>query len=297
MSLETAISSIDWLKTIGCRVLAIMGGEPLIERDFILEVIRYGNKKGFFIYLPTNGRLLTREYIDELGKAGIAGFNLAVDTIEPKRGLPKSLMLIEPQFRYLVKNQERYGYILFFNTNITSKNIKDVKMLTEIAHDNRIGTDYHINEPPQKIIDVSHFNQERDGLYITGELYNEVDELLDWIIEKNRRGYTMVNSIPHLMAMKERMRNIPHRWDCRAGRNGILIRPDGGLSPCFDLITLEHDWGSIWNPKFNRKDLEEVKSTCLERCLSTCFYTMGHYYQPTETFKWMVKHMGVGAVR
>jgi hypothetical protein len=27
-------------------------------------------------------------------------------------------------------------------------NIKDVKMLTEIAHQNRIGTDYHLNEPP-----------------------------------------------------------------------------------------------------------------------------------------------------
>ena len=96
MPLETAIRSIDWLKTIGCRVLAIMGGEPLIERDFIVEVIRYGSSNGFFVYLPTNGRLLTEDYIDELGKAGVAGFNLAVDCIEPKKGLPKALMLIEP---------------------------------------------------------------------------------------------------------------------------------------------------------------------------------------------------------
>ncbi len=209
MPLETAIRSIDWLKTLGCRVLAIMGGEPLIERDFILQVIRYGNKRGFFIYLPTNGRLLTEEYIDQIGKAGVAGFNLAVDCIEPKKGLPKSLMLIEPQFRYLVKNQERYGYILFFNINITSKNIKDVKILTEIAHDNLIGTDYHINEPPHKIVDISHTNQERNGLYIKPIQYAEVDELLDWIVDKNRRGYTMVNSIPNILAMKKRMRNLP----------------------------------------------------------------------------------------
>ena len=297
MSIETAMSAIDWLATIGCRVLAIMGGEPLIERDFILKVIHYGNEKGFFVYLPTNGRLLTEEYIDELGSAGIAGFNLAVDCLEPKKGLPKALMPIEPQFRYLVKNQERYGYILFFNINITSKNIKDVKMLTEIAHDNRIGTDYHINEPPQQIVNVNHYDQERDGLYIRPEQYDEVDELLDWIIEKNRRGYTMVNSIPHLVSMKEKMRNIAHRWDCRAGHNGILIRPDGTLSPCFDLITFYKDWGSIWNPKFDHDELEKVKSNCVHRCLSTCFYTMAHYYQPTETLKWMIKHMRVGDVR
>ena len=35
MSLETAMSSIDWLKSIGCRVIAIMGGEPTIRKDYI----------------------------------------------------------------------------------------------------------------------------------------------------------------------------------------------------------------------------------------------------------------------
>ena len=109
MSLETAISSIDWLKTIGCRVLAIMGGEPLIRRDFILKVVQYGNGNGFFVYLPTNGYLLNEDYIDKIGEAGVAAINLAVDCIERKPGLPKALMSIEPQFRYLVKQQEKYG--------------------------------------------------------------------------------------------------------------------------------------------------------------------------------------------
>lgn len=297
MSLETAISSIDWLKTIGCQAIAIMGGEPLVRKDFILKVVQYGSRNGFFVYLPTNGYLLTEDFIDKLGNADVAAINLAVDCIQPKPGLPKALMAIEPMFRYLVKNQEKYGYILFFNINITSKNIKDVKMLTEIAHDNGIATDYHINEPPHQFVDISHYEHQRDGLYIRPEQYEEVDELLDWIIMKNRKGYTMVNSIPHLIAMKNRIRNKPTQWDCRAGYNGILIRPDGTLSPCFDLINFDHDWGRIWDPKFDEDELAEVKSKCVEHCLSTCFYTMGHYYQPSETLKWMIKHMRVGGVR
>lgn len=297
MSLETAISSIDWLKTIGCRVIAIMGGEPLIRKDFILKVVQYGSMSGFFVYLPTNGYLLTKDFIEELGKAGVAAINLAADCIELKTGLPKALMAIEPQFRYLVKQQERYGYILFFNINITSKNIKDVKMLTEIAHDNGIGTDYHINEPPQQIVDISHYKHKRDGLYIGPGQYEEVDELLDWIIMKNRKGYPMVNSIAHLKAMKDRMRGKPVRWNCRAGHNGILIRPDGSLSPCFDLITFAHDWGRIWKPKFDKNELDEVKKKCSENCLSTCFHTMAHYYQPSEFLKWAFKHVRVGDVR
>ncbi len=297
MSLETATSSINWLKSIGCRVLALMGGEPTIRKDFILKVIKYGSSNGFFVYLPTNGYLLTEDFIDKLGDAKVATVNLAVDCIEPKPGLPKALMAIEPQFRYLVKRQEKYGYILFFNINITRINIKDVKMLTEIAHDNRIGTDYHINEPPQQFVDISHYKHEKDGLFIMPEQYGEVDELLDWIIMKNHKGYTMVNSVAHLKVMKDWMRKKQSRWDCRAGHNGIFIKPDGTLSPCFDLMSYNHDWGKIWEPKFDKDELLKIKSECVNHCISTCFYTMGHYYQPSESLKWMFKHSRIGDVR
>ena len=158
MDIETAKSAIDWLKSIGCRVIPIMGGEPLMRKDFILEVIRYGAENGFFMYLPTNGYLLDKAFIDEVGKAGVAAINLAVDCVAPKKGLPKALLNIEPQFRYLVERQKKYGYLTFFNINICRNNIKDVKLLTEIAHQNKIGTDYHLNEPPHSFVDTSHYN-------------------------------------------------------------------------------------------------------------------------------------------
>lgn len=296
MTPETARESIDWLKSLGCRVIAIMGGEPLIRKDLILDIVRYGRKNGFFVYLPTNGYLLTEALIDALGEAGIATVNLAVDCVSPKPGLPKALMAVEPQFRYLVKQQEKYGYIVFFNINITNRNIKDVRLLTEIAHDNHIATDYHINEPPMESNDVGHFAHRQEVLCITPEQYGEVDELLDWLIQKNRRGYPMVNSVAHLRLMKDWMRGKSIAWHCRAGKNGIMIRPDGSLSPCFGLMTYDHDWGRVGHPNMCPAELEQVKQECHPHCFSTCFYTMGHYYQPTEALKWMFKHMQTGGV-
>lgn len=35
-----------------------------------------------------------------------------------------------------MKRQYRYGYTVFFNTNICRTNTEDVKQLVEIAHDN-----------------------------------------------------------------------------------------------------------------------------------------------------------------
>jgi MoaA/NifB/PqqE/SkfB family radical SAM enzyme len=294
MDLETAKSSVDWLKSIGCRVLSLMGGEPLLRKDFVLEIIRYGSENGFFTYLPTNGVLMDKDFIDEVGRAGVAAVNLAVDCVAPRKGLPKALLNIEPQFRYLVAQQKKYGYIVFLNINICRNNIKDAKLLTEIAHQNRIGTDYHLNEPPHSIVNVDHYNHQEDMLSIGPDQYDEVDRLLDWLIEKQKQGWPMVNSIAQLKAFKERMRGHMALWDCRAGHNGALIRPDGSLSPCFDLITYEHDWGRIWEPMFDQEELQTVKQKCLPLCSSTCFYTMGHYYNLQTIPEWIRKHTRVG---
>jgi MoaA/NifB/PqqE/SkfB family radical SAM enzyme len=294
MSLETAREAVDWLKSIGCRVLALMGGEPLIRKDFILEVIRYAGQKGFFVYLPTNGTLMDRSFIDEMGKAGVTAVNLAVDCLAPRKGLPKALLSIEPQFRNLLEKQKKYGYILFFNINICRNNIKDARLLTEIARQNRIGTDYHLNEQPHSFVGVDHYSHKDDGLYVTPDHFEEVDDLLDWLIEKQRQGWTMVNSIEHLKSLKDRMRGRLHPWDCRAGINGALIRPDGSLSPCFDLITYDQDWGTIGDERFDREALTAVKEKCLPLCSSTCFHTMGYYYQLSSVPQWVGKHMGVG---
>jgi len=294
MDIETAKSSIDWLKSIGCRVIPIMGGEPLMRKDFILEVIRYGAENGFFMYLPTNGYLMDKAFIDEVGKAGVAAINLAVDCVAPRKGLPKALLTIEPQFRYLVERQKKYGYLPFFNINICRNNIKDVKLLTEIAHQNKIGTDYHLNEPPQSFVDINHYKHHDDMLTITPDQHGEVDELLDWLIDKQRHGWPMVNSIEHLKVFKERMKGKMRPWDCRAGHNGALIRPDGSLSPCFDLISYDHDWGRIWAPKFNEDELQAVKKKCMPFCSSTCFHTMGYYYKLRSVPQWVGKHIRVG---
>ncbi len=294
MDLETAKSSVDWLKSIGCRVLSLMGGEPLLRKDFVLEIIRYGAENGFFMYLPTNGYLMDRDFIDEVGRAGVAAINLAVDCVAPRKGLPKALLNIEPQFRYLVAQQKKYGYIVFLNINICRNNIKDAKLLTEIAHQNHIGTDYHLNEPPHSIVNVDHYNHQEDMLSIGPDQYDEVDGLLDWLIEKQKQGWPMVNSIEQLKAFKERMRGRMGLWDCRAGHNGALIRPDGSLAPCFDLITYDHDWGRIWEPLFGQTELQAVKEKCLPLCSSTCFYTMGHYYNLKTIPEWVRKHTRVG---
>jgi MoaA/NifB/PqqE/SkfB family radical SAM enzyme len=288
MTEEVAKRSIDFLHSVGCRVTAIMGGEPLLRPKFIHKVIYYGSKKGFFMYLPTNGRLMKPEVIDWIGDAGVAAVNLAVDCVEEKPGLPKNLNKIRSYFDYLVKMQRRYGYIVVFNMNICRNNMDDIRELTEIAHDNGISTDYHINETP--MIEQEHFKHyENNATFLQPEDWPRVDELLDHLTEKNRQGYIMVNSKAHLQKMKLFMRGHVEPWQCRAGHNSMLIRTDGTVAPCFPMYTATYDWGTIENPKFDREQLGEMKKGCNTHCLSTTQYVLGHYYNNQTVLRWIVK--------
>ena len=89
MTEDVARRSIDWLYDNGCRVLALMGGEPLLRPQFAHKVVYYAAKKGFWVYIGTNGRLLRPEVADRLGDAGVAVFNFALDAWDEKPGLPR----------------------------------------------------------------------------------------------------------------------------------------------------------------------------------------------------------------
>jgi MoaA/NifB/PqqE/SkfB family radical SAM enzyme len=284
-----AREAIDWLHSTTCRVLALMGGEVLLRPSFVHKVAYYAAKKGFFTYIPTNGRLLTPDVIDRLADAGVATFNLAVDAVDVKDGLPKALNPIRPAFDYLVTKQYRYGYTVFLNINICRHNLDDVRELTEIARAARISTDYHINEPP--LHEQTNFKFLNDNpTYIRPEDYGAVDATIDWLIDKQRAGYLMANSIERLAQMKEFMRGgHAEPWNCRAGQNTVIIRVDGTLAPCFPTYNATDDWGRVGAPRFATSQLDDMKRECQLHCFSTLNHIVGYCYNDRRVIELLLK--------
>jgi MoaA/NifB/PqqE/SkfB family radical SAM enzyme len=288
MTEAVARASIDWLRSTTCRVLALMGGEVTLRPQFVHKVVYYAARNDFWVYIPTNGRLLKPDLIDRLADAGIATFNLAVDAVDEKPGLPKALNPIRSHFEYLVRKQYRYGFTVFLNINICRNNLDDVKALTEIAHENKISTDYHINEMP--IIEQSHFKHLDDNpTYIREEDRPRVAEVLDWLIEKQRAGYQMTNSVERLAQMKDFMKGELEPWNCRAGQNTLIVRVDGTLAPCFPMYSATHDWGVVGSPKFDRAQLEPMKAECQKHCFSTLNHIVGYCYNDRRAIQWLLK--------
>lgn len=291
MNLETAKRSVDWLHSLGCRVLAFMGGEPLLRKQLILDVARYASDRGFYVYLPTNGMFMDEHFIEDADAAGIDLINLALDCVDEKPGLPKALNRIRPQYELLREKCAQGTFVVVFNININPQNVDDVRELTEIAHRDGINVDYHIVEPP--LHEQSHFATSEDSVGFLPEHYEKVDELLDWLLEKYRQGYRIANSPQHFVDAKKFIRGEPIEWDCRAGVNTVVIMPSGRLAPCFEMFNDGHDWGCVGQPRFEGGHLADMKQRCVPRCMSTCNYTTAYYNNLATVFGWIGKYFNI----
>lgn len=288
MTEDTARRAIDWLSDTPCRVLALQGGEPLLRPQFAHKVVYYAVKKGFWPYVSTNARLLRPEVIDRLGDAGMATFNFAVDVVDEKPGLPKALAPIRRHFEYLVKKQYSYGYTVFLNINITRRNMDDVVRLTEIAREHALATDYHVNESPMmEQPDFKHSDE--NDTFLRPEDLPRFDALIDWLVEKKRQGYGMVNSAARIGEMKQFARGALQNWNCRAGQNTMIIRTDGSLAPCFPMYTANYDWGTVERPKFESGQLQQMKTSCQPHCFSTLNHIVGYCYNDARVIKWLMQ--------
>lgn len=329
MTEDTARRAIDWLHDHGCRVLALMGGEPLLRPQFAHKVVDYAAKKGFWVYIGTNGRLLRPDVLDRLGDAGVAVFNFAMDAWDLKPGLPKALVPAQKNLEYVLRKQYVYDYMVFFNINICRNNRDDVKMITEYAREHRIATDYHINETPMLEQDEHFKHLNENPTYIRPEDWRATDELIDWIIDKNKAGYQMVNSVHRLQEMKAFMRMssgldvrkvgwyadgtgldgqaeevLKHTpgivqeedgelhftsWNCRAGQNNVIIRTDGTVAPCFPMYPASYNWGNIDKFNFDANELKSMKKTCEKHCFSTLNHNLSYCYDGKRIMKWTWK--------
>ena len=226
-----------------------------------------------------------------------------------------------------MRKQYVYGYMVFLNINICRNNAEDVRQLTEFAHAHRIATDYHINETPMLEQD-DHFKHLSDNpTYIHPADWCRTDELIDWLIERNKAGYQMVNSVQRLQEMKAFMRmggnpsdlktlgwnadgngsngtakqlvQLPGivqdasgdlhfaEWNCRAGQNNVIVRTDGTVAPCFPMYASPFDWGNIDKPKFDDVQLTDKKKSCQRHCFSTLNHNLAYCYDDSRVIKFV----------
>ena len=84
LSREEIFSFLSQLSSMGTKIIALWGGEPLLNKN-LFEIIREINRLSMIPYLVTNGFLLNEDTVDQLMKSGLGSISVSMDNAFPEK--------------------------------------------------------------------------------------------------------------------------------------------------------------------------------------------------------------------
>jgi MoaA/NifB/PqqE/SkfB family radical SAM enzyme len=241
-------------------LVEITGGEPMMEKENLLPMIKYLKKQFKTVLLNTNGSLINKSTISELQKAGLDVIKISLYSLLPK-----------------IHNQMRGSSIAFDNAmkaiKLTSKSKLKLKIAILITRQN-------ISYIPKLIYYLSHWpkieitlqpldelveSKESKNLrhnQLPGSLWPEKKEVLKFFAWAIKNKHLISNGVEHLFILRNYYLDPSTALSnkCFSGQRNLIINPDGGVSLCYKYPPI----GNIF--KDNLKDIlkKEAKKQRLE---------------------------------
>lgn len=267
MPLEVGRAALDFLlQASGTRrhvEVDFFGGEPLMNRQVMIELVKYG--KGLFqkadkeikFTLTTNALLLDREMQNFIGDNDLAvvlsvdGRPLVHDRMRPTpsgAGSYKWVMERINEFVHSPNCGEHYIRGTFTRYNIDFS--KDVIHLAEAGFK-------HISvEPVVAGADTDYAFQEID----IPVLVDEYNKLTRYLLERCRQDQPI--DFFHFNIELENGPCLPKRLTgCSAGSEYLAVTPGGDLYPCHQFVGREeYKIGTVWNGTGKKKSADLFRS-------------------------------------
>ncbi|MFW9931053.1 MAG: radical SAM protein [Candidatus Thorarchaeota archaeon] len=274
---------------------AILGGEPLLEKEKTLDIARLGNKLGAEVIVSTNGLLIDDEFAQNAKDLGLAvqvslegSTSELNDTIRGEGSFERAMKGV----KILVNN----GTYSLISMVVTMNNLSDIPAFYHL------GRILGVNE-------IRFIEMRRMGRALSEGIEPVPSAVLVESIHKlltdhpEARKYVIRD---HLSVMKYLCARSKKRAYCGAGLKTILIDADGEVYPCPNHAKPEfscgnirnHLFGEIWMESDTLKHLRstyqidqinEVCSQCAIKywCLGGC---RGETYENTTN----LRAVGVG---
>ncbi len=214
--------AMDIFKRHGAISWSISGGEPFIRPDFP-EIMAYARSKGFMTSIVTNGtfpdRISKVKDSTDLMLISIEGDESETDRFRGRGTYRKIIRTLEAV--------RKHGINANLNTVIKPGNRKQLEYIISLARE--YGTFCGF----QPLFDYMRGGREveevvRSKAKLMGLLGN-----IDFLIREKKKGSPILNSLSHLKYMKNYGSENFKKLRCFAGRNTVLLEPDGTLKMCY----------------------------------------------------------------
>jgi MoaA/NifB/PqqE/SkfB family radical SAM enzyme len=287
---EDAVKIVDKLYYLGTRWISFTGGEPTLNKEPLLAGIKQASlKRGIFTQLPSNGHLLNKEYLEELGKAGLDLLDISLDSMlthQSHKGLQNRNSSL---FSNIKEVQKKYGMILKTNFVLNKDNIQETESILDFCHENNILLSLRMVFPSpggQLVHDT------KKSSFFTKEDIPEIKKIVKMIIAKKKQGYALTEPIAYYLIWEKYLQDPLKNdlWQCEGGKYALGIETDGFVRICNSLPPDDGKSKIHYSELTGKyyKELEafakETKKSCQSKCLAAAYYCSAYYRQKPFSF-------------
>jgi radical SAM protein with 4Fe4S-binding SPASM domain len=274
LTLDQWISVLDNLKTLGCKRVGLLGGEPLRFADWQALALA-GQERGFAVEMITSGIGLDRHAAALAASVNMSGVTVSVDgteqTHDDQRRIPNAYRQAMDAIRYLDEAGIRAGV----NTQINALSLPTLwDLAPKLEAAGAVGWQLQLTMPRGRA-------SGRDDIALPPEAMPEVFEVIRRLVDRRGLRPTITDNIGYLTRDDPRLRTPPgvssRCWlGCFAGLRVIGIMSDGGVKGCLALPDetiegnllnepLEEIWNDMSRFQYNRAfDESRLDGACAE---------------------------------
>ena len=253
---------LDEIRECGLKNIVLIGGEPLVRRDFI-QIVDAILQRGLFVaQIFTNGSLVNDALLDELDKRNVSPtFMISFDGVG-YHDIMRGVKGAEEQFYRCVDLLRSRNYRVTCNMCITKDSVVSVWDTIRVLSEK--GVESLIVYPPVESglwrdryqemgVSLDKMCAEYEDVF---EKYVAADYPMDLIMYglisfvRSRRKWAL---LPSWSYHPEKAAVTPA---CRVYRRELNISPEGILSPCYAIMADEHIRNSM--PDINKIPLRQA---------------------------------------
>jgi MoaA/NifB/PqqE/SkfB family radical SAM enzyme len=265
MSFAEWIPVVERLSGWGVAHFNLLGGEPLVRQDLVVDLTQYISSVGGGVTLTTNGILLREDMIDSLAQAGLFMLIVSGDTLngsEPKGNFERSTELLS--------YARSRGIVPVLHSVITSSNVKSVYQLARLT----VSKDILFSCSVYQAVGGSQSCPNPD-------LVPEVDSVVQAFrqIAKLKRETGMVRTTFAYMENYERYH--AGTWHCDINdTKWLAVQSDGRLMICAEWELDQSVLKTDWVPSNAWKTAKSSKVQDCPGCYYECYYSQQEVFGP-----------------
>lgn len=266
LSTEDVKKTMDILWSQGVPHIALTGGEVSLRSD-LLDIVDYGQSKGFVMGIITNGRKFADDnFVSDVVKRGLDYVQITIESHDAN--IHDQMQGIDgawQQTTQAIKNFVNSGIFVLTNTTISKTNIASIEETVKFLK--RLGLEAFAMNGLIYSGEGALLQRQKDAFLHEDELAPVLDRILSVADDVGLRfiwysptQYCVFNPMEYGLGSKR----------CSAANMSIGVQPNGDVIPCQSYFKpvgnlLTDDWKSIWNSKLFRNIREHklIEKKCL----------------------------------